>query len=120
MPIYDLIYFIAFCIFLVGSSLNLRGIKFRFSLWIMVIAVLIDFFATVIPNTGFKSLSINIGVSFPIITGTILGVIVWILFLAAVFVRLMGKMPLFYVIITVIKVVWFVELISFLYGVYNL
>jgi len=118
----DIIYFIAFCIFLIGASLNFRGIKDKYSLslWIMVIGVLIDFLATIIPNTGFKSLAIGIEASAEIISGIILGVFVWTLFLGAVFVRLMGKLSLFYIIITVIKVAWFIDLILVMHGVYNL
>ena len=116
----DIIYFIAFCIFLIGASLNFRGIKTKYSLWIMVIGVLIDFLATIIPNTGLKSLAIGIEASAEIISGIILGVFVWTLFLGAVFVRLMGKLSLFYIIITVIKVAWFIDLILVMHGVYGL
>ena len=86
----------------------------------MVAGVLIDFFATVLPNTGFKSLAIGIGDSAPIIWGITLGVLVWTLFLVAVFIRLMERMTLFYFTIALIKVVWFIDLILFMYGVYTL
>jgi len=85
----------------------------------MVAGVLIDFFATVIPHAGFKSLAINIGASAAIISGISLGVIVWTLFLAAVFVRLMGRIPLFCAMVAIIKVVWFIDLMLFMHGVYT-
>ncbi len=118
MPVTDSIYFIAFCIFLFGAALHLRGIKKSYTLWVMSLGVIIDFYATIIPSDGFKSLAINIGASTAILTGITLEIIVWCLFLAAVFIRLMGRFPLFYFMITVIKVLWFIDLISFIYGVY--
>ncbi|MFC1592143.1 hypothetical protein ACFL43_06435 [Thermodesulfobacteriota bacterium] len=120
MPLKDSIYFIAFCVFLAGAALNLRGYKPRRSLWIMVVGVLIDFFATVLPHTGFKSLAIGIGTSPAIIAGIVLGVVVWTLFLAAVFVRLTGRVPLFCVMIALVKVLWFSNLVLCLHGVYDL
>ena len=116
----DIVYFIAFCIFLTGASLSFRGIKEKYSLWIMATGVLIDFFATILPSTGFKSLAIGIEGSAELITGIILEVLVWNLFLGAVFVRLMGKFSFFYIIITVIKVSWFIDLILIIHGVYGL
>jgi hypothetical protein len=86
----------------------------------MVIGVLIDFFATVIPNTGFKSFAINIGASPPIMSGIIIGIFVWLLFLVSIFIRLMEKASMFYFIITLIKVLWFIDIILFMYGVYNI
>jgi hypothetical protein len=119
MPINDLTYFIAFCVFLIGTYLHFRGIKPKYSLWVMAAGVLIDYFATILPNTGFKSLAINIGTSVTIVLGATLGVLVWTLFLAAVFVRLMGRLTLFYVIIVAIKVMWFLNIVFYLYGVYH-
>lgn len=120
MPLTDSIYFIAFGLFLIGASLHLRGIAGRPALWLMALSVVLDFYATIIPSDGFKSLAINIGASLAIITGITLEITVWCLFLAAVFVRLMGKQPMFYWAITVIKVLWFISLVSFMYGVYKL
>ena len=119
MPINDLTYFIAFCVFLIGTYLHFRGIKPKYSLWVMAAGVLIDYFATILPNTGFKSLAINIGTSVTIVLGATLGVLVWTLFLAAVFVRLMGRLTLFYVIIVALKVMWFLNIVFYLYGVYH-
>ncbi len=115
---YDSVYFIAFVIFLIGAGLSLRGIKPRGSMGVMIFGVLIDFFASVLPNSGFKSLAIGIGNNPAIITGITLGIVIWALFLAAVFVRLMDKTAFFFVLIGLIKVVWFVDIMFFMYGVY--
>ena len=119
MPLVDGIYFLAFGLFLVGSSLHLRGVASRPALWLMAFSVVLDFYATIIPSSGFKSLAINIGAHLAIITGITLEISVWCLFLAAVFVRLMGKQPLFYRAITAIKILWFISLVAFMYGVYK-
>lgn len=119
MPVFDIISFAAFCIFLIGASLHFRGLRQTRALWCMVTGVLMDFFATILPNPGCKSLAIGIGSSPEIIAAIVLGVLVWTLFLAAVFVRLMGKTALFNRVITLIKVIWFIDLVLFMYGVYH-
>lgn len=120
VPAQDIVYFTAYVIFLVGSSLTLRQIRPVVSLWVMVTGVLIDFFATILPNAGFKSLAIGIGSSPEILAGITLGVLVWTVFLAAVFVRLMGRQSLYYSIIVAIKIMWFVDLVLLMYGVYTI
>lgn len=119
MLFFDSLYLAAFCIFLIGASLTLREISPPYSLWIMVGGVLIDFFATVIPNRGFKSMAIGIGSSAEIVSGIVLGVLVWTIFLAAIFVRIRGNQSFFCTIIALIKLLWFVDLVLFFYGVYN-
>lgn len=120
MPAQDFVYFIAYGLFLVGASLTLRRARPRASLWLMVAGVLLDFFATILPNAGFKSLAIGIGSSPAIVSGIALDVLVWTAFLAGVFVRLMGRQTLYYSIIVVIKIMWFVDLVLLLYGVYTI
>jgi len=119
MPVFDIICFAAFCVFLVGASLHSRGIRQTRALWFMVAGILTDFFTTILPNSGCKSLAIGIGSNPEIVAAIVLGVLVWTLFLAAVFVRIMGKTALFHGMITLIKVIWFVDLVLFVYGVYH-
>jgi hypothetical protein len=47
-------------------------------------------------------------------------VIVWTAFLAAIFIRLMGRRELFFRLIICIKLCWLADLILFVYGVYAL
>jgi len=82
--------------------------------------MLINFFGTVIPNPGFQSLAIGIGSNAAIVWAIALGVAVWAGFLAAVFVRLMGRKELFFWLIVCIKISWLADLILFIYGVYAL
>lgn len=120
MPAYDLIYFLTFLTFLFGAYHELRGTNQRYALWLMVTGVVIDFFAAILPNAGFRSQAINIGVSAVIVSAIALEILVWTAFLAAVFVRLMGRMSLYVVIITAIKVLWFIDIILFVSGVYGI
>ncbi len=120
MPLNDIIYFISFAAFLIGMSLNFRDIKKRPCFWIMTISILADFFATILPNNGFKSMSINVGSSAMIMSAISLGIFVWILFLIAVSVRVMEKYDLFNTLITAVSVLWFLDIILYMYGVYTL
>ena len=120
MSLNDTIYFISFSAFLAGMSLYFQGVKKSTSFWVMTVSVLVDFFATIIPNNGFKSLSINIGSSAMIMSAISLGILVWVLFLVAVFVKVMEKYFLFNILITIISVLWFIDIILYMYGVYTL
>ena len=114
------IYFFAYGLFLTGVFLGLKKHNRLTALWIMVCGVVLDFFATVIPCSGFKSLAINIGGSGIIVSGIALGVLVWVLFLVAFFVRLMEKQRLFSRMITIIAIAWCADLAVLLYGIYSL
>ncbi len=120
MWFYDSIYFIAYGLFLTGAAMCLRGYSPAASLWIMATGVLLDFFGAVLPYPGLKSLAIAITGNMPIIMGITLDVVVWIFFLGALFVRLLQhKQAIFFRLITIIKIVWFADLMLFFHGVYN-
>jgi hypothetical protein len=120
MSPYDILYIVAYALFLCGASLACRGVWQKQALWIMGAGMLINFFGTVIPNPGFQSLAIGIGSNAAIVWAIALGVAVWAVFLAAVFVRLMGRRELFFSLIVGIKLCWLADLILFIYGVYAL
>ena len=82
--------------------------------------MMVDFFGTVIPNPGFQSLAIGVGSNAAIVCAISLGVVVWVAFLSAIFVRLMGRKKLFFYLIVCIKIAWLADLILFIYGVYAL
>ncbi len=120
MSPYDILYILAYMLFLCGAALACRGVWQKQALWIMGAGMLINFFGTVIPNPGFQSLAIGIGSNAAIVWAISLGVAVWAVFLAAVFVRLMGRKKLFFWLIVCIKISWLADLILFIYGVYAL
>ena len=120
---YDFIYVFAYILFLVGASMNFRRIRYSFR--VMLLAVLIDFFAVTMPFSGFKSLVISVETNTPIVIGMVTGVLVWILFVLAALSRIMEKKSVISVIsfdgmISVIKVLWFIDLVTVFYGVYDL
>jgi len=86
---------------------------------------LIDFFAVTMPFSGFKSLVISVETNTPIVIGMVTGVLVWILFVLAALSRIVEKKSVISVIsfdgmISVIKVLWFIDLVTVFYGVYDL
>jgi len=117
---YNLIYVFAYILFLLGASMNFRRIRYSFR--IMSLAVLIDFFAVTMPFSGFKSLVISVETNTSIVIGMIAGVFVWILFISAMFSRAMEKKMVvsFDGMISAIKVLWFINLVTVFYGVYDL
>jgi hypothetical protein len=117
---YDLIYIFAYIIFLVGAAMSFR--RKRYSFRIMSMAVLIDFFAVTVPFSGFKSLAISVETDTLIIIGTITEVLVWVLFVSAMFSRAMERKMIFSFdgMISVTKVLWFINLVTIFYGVYDL
>ena len=120
MSPYDLLYILAYILFLCGAALACHGVLQKQALWIMGGGMMINFFGTVIPNPGFQSLAIGIGSNAAIVWAIALGVAVRAGFLAAVFVRLMGRKELFFWLIVCIKISWLADLILFIYGVYAL
>lgn len=119
MSFFDSLCYVAYVLFLLAAAHNFRVTASRISLWVMGAAVTADFFTTVVPNPGCKSLAINIGSSSEIITAIVLCVVVWLTFLGAVFVRLMGRTKLFFALLVATKLLWFVDLVLFFFGVCN-
>ena len=117
---YDLIYIFAYILFLTGAAMNFRRMKYSFR--IMSAAVLIDFFAVTMPFSGFKSLAISVETDNLIIIGTITGIAFWVLFILAMFSRAMERKMVisFDGMISTIKVLWFINLVTIFYGVYDL
>ncbi|MCX8043079.1 MAG: hypothetical protein N3B18_03025 [Desulfobacterota bacterium] len=118
--VFDGVYCAAYIMFLTGAACAFSGWIPAGSLWLMAGGITVDFFATVIPNSGCKSLAINIGTHPLIIVAISICVMVWLLFLGAVFVHLMGRSAHFFVMIVITKVLWFLDLVLFFYGVYAL
>ena len=119
MLFFDAVCCAAYAVFLAGESLYCRGQSSARGLWLMVGAVVCDFCATILPNTGCKALAVNLGAGPAIVAAIVLGVCVWMVFLGAVFVRLMGREWLFSALTAATKILWFVVLALCFYGVYN-
>lgn len=119
MGLGDIIYFAAYGIFLTGAFLFFRSSRKTTAHRMMTAGVLVDFFATVMPHSGFKSVAINVGSSATIISAMGLAAMVWLLFLASLFIRATQKNHYYYRMILSIIVLWFLNLVLFLHGVYR-
>ena len=117
---YDFIYILSYSLFLAGAAMSFRKIKHGFK--VMAAAVLMDFFSVTMPFQGFKSLAISVETDILIITGTIAEIAVWLLFISALLSRVWAKKMIisFDGMISVIKILWFVNLVTVFYGVYDL
>jgi hypothetical protein len=120
MSLSQILYIVAYCIFLIGAAKSFRENGSKASLWIMGSGVLLDFLVSVLPMMGIEVLSSGIeGMNAVLIFAIILGFIVWLLFLTALFVWRKGNLPFFHFLITAVEVAWFIDFIAFLYGMYT-
>lgn len=116
----QILYIIAYCTFMAGAARSFRDNGSRGSVWIMSSGVILDFLISILPVLGVKSLSANLpGTNSIIIFAIILGFVVWFTYLAALGARAKGNKPLFHLLIAVAEIAWFIDFISFLYGMYK-
>jgi len=115
----DFIYLIAYCIFLIGAANSFQNNVPQSSIWTMSVAVVIDFLGSVLPVMRVKSLAINLPGNPAITVVIFLGILVWLLFLFALFIWKIKKIRLFHFIILSIEVIWFIDYVLLLYGVYK-
>jgi len=121
MTVNEIIYILAYCVFLVGAAKSFRENGSKSSIWIMSCGVLLDVLISILPMTGVEFLqsgqeAMNMTIKFAIIFGVIF---VWILFPVALFVWKRGNKALFHFLIVVIEIAWFIDFIMFLYGIYK-
>jgi hypothetical protein len=115
----DFVYLIAYCIFLIGAASSFQNNISQSSVWTMSVAVVIDFLASVLPIMRVKSLAINLPGNPAVTVAIFLGILVWLLFLFALFIWKIKKIRLFHFIILSIEVIWFIDYVLLLYGVYK-
>lgn len=115
----DFIYLIAYCLFLIGAANSFQNNVPQSSIWTMSVAVVIDFLGSVLPVMRVKSLAIDLPGNPAITVAIFLGILVWLLFLFALFIWKIKKIRLFHFIILSIEVIWFIDYVLLLYGVYK-
>ena len=116
----QILYIIAYSIFLIGAARSFRTNGSRGAVLIMVGGVIVDFLASILPMLGVRALSSGTeGLNGVMMFAIILGFLVWLFFLIALFVWKQGRLPLFHLLVTAVEVVWFVDFVSFLYGMYR-
>ena len=79
----------------------------------------IDFLASVLPVMNLKSIVIILPPSTIITAAILMGILVWLLFLFALFAWKIKKLRLFHFLILEIQIVWFIDIILVLYGTYK-
>jgi hypothetical protein len=113
------LYAIAYCLFLVGAAKSFRENGSKSSLWIMGSGLSIDVLTSLLIVMGVKFLQSNVKGSNAVTKfAIILGGIVYILFIIALFVRKKRNFPLYHSLIIVVEIAFFIALLSFVYGKY--
>jgi hypothetical protein len=116
----QILYIIAYCTFMAGAAKSFRDNGSTLSVWIMSGGVILDFLMSILPVLGVKALSSNLkGTNGVIIFAIVFGFVVWLTYIAALIVRKKGNKPLFHLLIAVVEISWFIDFISFLYGMYK-
>jgi len=120
MSINEILYIIAYCVFLAGASMSFRQNGSRLSVGVMTCGVVIDFLVSMLPVMGVQLFKMEVkGTNPAIMFGIAFGFVVWLLFLAALVIRTRGTLSLYHTLITVVEIAWFIDFISFLYGLYK-
>jgi len=115
----DSIYVLTYCLFLTGAAWSFQCNAPAISIWVMSAAVFIDFLASILPIMNLKSLAINLPPNIIITAAIFLGILVWLLFLFALFAWKIKKLRLFHLLILEVQIVWFIDIMLLLYGTYK-
>ena len=120
MTLCETLYTIAYCLFVAGAARSYRDNGSRLSVLIMSCGVLLDFLVSMLPMMGVTALEMNLpGTNSVIIVAIVFGFVVWLLFLAALWLRRAGRMAAYHSFITVTRIAGFIDFIAFLYGIYK-
>lgn len=120
MSLNEILYIIAYSLFLAGASLSFRHNGSRLSVVVMTIGVTLDILVSMLPLLGVKALSMNVGGTNAVIMfGIALGFFVWLLYGVALVLRAKKRWRGYHVMIAVVEILWFIDFISFLYGLYK-
>jgi len=120
MTLNEILYIIAYSLFLAGASVSFRQNGSRLSIGIMTAGVVLDFLVSMLPLMGVKALSMHVGgTNAAIIFGIALGFVVWLLYGAALVLRAQAKRAAYHCMVCTVEVLWFIDFISFLYGLYK-
>ncbi|ACF14149.1 hypothetical protein Ctha_1692 [Chloroherpeton thalassium ATCC 35110] len=116
----ELITAIAYVIFLIGASISFLTQGGKLAIWLLTLGVLLDFLTVALPSLGVSWLKMQLaGTNSTILAGIFLGILVWLLFAAALVFRKIEKIVAFHFLVILIEVVWFVDFLLFLYGIYK-
>jgi uncharacterized membrane protein YozB (DUF420 family) len=120
MELKEYLYITAYCVFLIGSSKSFRENGSKASLLIMSSGILLNVYVTVLSRIGVQFLKNDLtGINSVVMFAMILGYFVWFAFLTALLFLKKGNTRVFHLFIAVTEIAWFVDFISFLYGIYR-
>jgi len=115
----DSIFILTYCLFLTGAAWSFQSNASASSIWVMSAAMFIDFLASVLPVMNLKSIVIVLPPNMIITAAILLGILVWLLFLFALFAWKIKKIRLFHFLILEVEIIWFIDCILLLYGTYK-
>ncbi|NTU96871.1 MAG: hypothetical protein HGA62_03545 [Chlorobiaceae bacterium] len=116
----ELLVIAAYSLFLAGSARSFRTGGALASRLVMSVAVLLDMLAALLPSIGLQAPLPIPDERKPLISAAVLaGVFVWILFGTALAVYSAKRPGRYHALVLVIEIVWFLDLIMFLYGAYG-
>jgi hypothetical protein len=118
---FEIIYYIAYCVFLMGASRSFRDNGSKSSVAIMTLGVLMDVSISLLPMTGIPFFQSGMGgtnavLNFAIVFGIIT---VWLLYPLTLIFWKIGRLGTFHFLIVVIEICWFIDVVVFIYGMYN-
>jgi hypothetical protein len=120
MTFNEIAYIIAYCLFLAGAAKSFRDNGSAAAVRIMSAGVALDFLVSMLPVAGVAALKMEVkGSNGAIVAAIVFGFVVWMLFAAALLVRRAGRMRAFHVLVAVTEIAWFIDFITFLYGIYK-
>lgn len=120
MTLSETLYAIAYLLFTAGAARSYRDNGSSTAVRIMSCGVLLDFLVSMLPLMGVSALKMNLpGTNGVIVFAIIFGFVVWLLFLAALWLRRAGRLCAYHGTITVTQIAWFIDFIAFLYGIYK-
>ncbi len=117
----EIIYYMAFGLFLFGSALSFRDNGSFKAVMIMSCGVLADMIVRMMPLAGFVSSPASMGItnSFIAFAVTFGMATVWPAYLIALIYWNRGHIRVFHCMIAAIEIIWFVDIILLLYGLYG-
>jgi hypothetical protein len=116
----ELLSIFAYCLFLAGAARSFQSGGSRTARLIMSAAVLLDMLIAILPSLGLVPPSTHpVSRNLLVMSGVLLGLFVWVLFAVALFLYRKHRQELYHTLILAIEILWFVDVMLFLYGVYS-
>ena len=121
MILTDVLYTLAFCIFLYGASRAFRENGSKSSILIMGAGIALDLSVSLMALFDVPGLQPEqTGFNNYIYAGILLGVGIYIAFISALLIRYKNNKALFLKLITIIEIAWFVDYVLFFFGTYKI